>query len=92
MGAAYFICGVIPALFIKDKPDEAADIFLKANGGKGDRKLILEVIRNPRVEFKTAPQNTQPIADFMHRVGAIKTRPASVKDYFFEEALLEAGS
>lgn len=80
------------AQLVNKDPDAAADIFLKANGGKGDRKLILEVIKNPRVEFKTAPQNTQPIADFMHRVGAIKNKPASVKDYFFDEALLEAGS
>ena len=80
------------ALFIKDKPEQAADIFLKANGGKGDRKLVLEVIQNPRVEFKTAPEKTQVLADFMHRVGAIKNKPASVKDYFFDDVLLDAGS
>ncbi len=80
------------ALFIKDKPEQAADIFLKANGGKGDRKLILEVIQNPRVEFKTAPEKTQVLADFMHRVGAIKNKPATVKDYFFDDVLLDAGS
>ena len=80
------------ALFIKDRPDEAADIFLKANGGKGDRKPILEVIRNPRVEFKTAPEKTQVLADFMHRVGAIRNKPVSVRDYFFDDVLLDAGS
>ncbi|RZL41415.1 MAG: ABC transporter substrate-binding protein, partial [Variovorax sp.] len=36
--------------------------------------------------FKTAPQNTFALAEFMHRVGAIKNKPASVKDYFFDDA------
>lgn len=80
------------ARLIGEDPEAAADSYLKASGGKGERKLVLDVIRNPRVAFKTAPENTHPIADFMHRVGAIRHRPESVRDYFFEEALLEAGS
>lgn len=80
------------ATLVASDPEAAADIFVKANGGKGDRRLVLDVIRNPRVAFKTVPENTQPIADFMHRIGAIRNKTESVRDYFFEEALLEAGS
>lgn len=80
------------ASFVTDQPEAAADIYLKASGGRADRKLVLDVIRNPRVQFKTTPENTYGLAEFMHRVGAIKHRPASVNDYFFEEALLRAGS
>ena len=80
------------ARWVRDDPQAAADLFLKANGGKGDRKLVLDVIKNPRVEFKTAPQNTQPIADFMHRVGAIKTAPQKLDDYFFDDPRTAGGS
>ena len=38
------------------------------------------------------PWATQVLADFMHRVGAIKNKPATVKDYFFDDVLLDAGS
>ncbi|MFT4268083.1 MAG: ABC transporter substrate-binding protein, partial [Xenophilus sp.] len=58
-----------------------------ANGGKGDRALLLKIIRNPEVQFKTEPQNTLVLGKFMHRVGAIRNEPASVKDYFFDDVL-----
>jgi len=31
-------------------------------------------------------------ASFMYRVGTLKTRPQSWKDYFFEEAYAQPGS
>ena len=37
------------ATIVNKDPEAAADIFIKANGGKGDRQLVLDVIRNPRV-------------------------------------------
>ena len=46
----------------------------------------------PEVQFKTTPQNTYPLAEFMHRVGAIKNKPASVKDYFFDDAQNVSGN
>ena len=43
-------------------------------------------------EFKLTPENTFALAEFMHRVGAIKNKPGSVKDYFFDDAHLSGGS
>ena len=80
------------AKFVTANPEKAADIYLKVNGGNTDRQLLLSVIKNPEVQFKITPQNTYPLAEFMHRVGAIKNKPASVKDYFFEDALVVGGN
>ncbi|RCW69188.1 ABC transporter substrate-binding protein [Pseudorhodoferax soli] len=74
------------AQFITANPEKAADIYLKVSGGKTDRELLLRIIKNPEVQFTTAPQNTYALAEFMHRVGAIKNKPASAKDYFFDDA------
>ncbi len=80
------------ARFITANPEKAADIYLKVNKGNTDRKLLLQIIRNPEVQFKIAPQNTYGLAEFMHRVGAIKNKPASVKDYFFDDTHIQGGS
>ncbi len=74
------------AQFITANPEKAADIYLKVSGAKLDRDLLLKIIKNPQVQFKTAPQNTYTLASFMHRVGAIKNQPASARDYFFDDA------
>jgi NitT/TauT family transport system substrate-binding protein len=74
------------AQFVRANPEKAADIFIRSNKSGVDRELLLKIIRNPEVEFKLTPQNTYALAEFMHRVGAIKTKPASAKDYFFDDA------
>jgi NitT/TauT family transport system substrate-binding protein len=74
------------AAFITKSPEAAADIYLKSNPGQLDRRLLLSIISNREVQFTLTPQNTLPLAEFMHRIGAIKTKPASARDYFFDDA------
>ncbi|WP_280152029.1 ABC transporter substrate-binding protein [Piscinibacter sp. XHJ-5] len=74
------------AQFVAANPDDAADTFVRRNNSRIDRALVLKVIKNPEVQFKLTPQNTYTLADFMARVGAIKNKPASAKDYFFDDA------
>ncbi len=78
------------AKFITKNPEQAADIYLKTN--KGDRALLLKIIRNPEVQFKTTPQNTLGLGQFLHRVGAIKNEPKAVADYFFDDAHVKGGN
>lgn len=73
-------------------PEGAADIYLKVNKSKVDRNLLLKLFKSPEVQFKIAPQNTLTLAQFMHRVGAAKNKPASWRDYFFEDPLVGPGS
>ena len=73
------------AQLVRKDPEKAADIFIRTNKSNVDRALLLKIIKSPEVEFKLAPQNTYALADFMHRIGAIKNKPASAKDYFFDD-------
>ena len=80
------------AQFVRANPDAAADVYLKVNKSSIDRALLLSIIKNPQVEFKVAPQNTLGLAQFLHDVGAIRNRPASWKDYFFDDPVTVGGS
>ncbi len=80
------------ARFIAANPEKAADTYLRVTGAKTDRNLLLRIIGNPEVQFKIQPQNTLGLGRFMHRVGAIKHEPTSVKDYFFDDAPTADGS
>lgn len=80
------------ARFIRANPEAAADLFLKTGQGQLDRKLVLSIIKSPEVQFQLAPQNTLVLGEFMHRIGAIKNRPASARDYFFDDPHAAGGS
>ena len=80
------------ARFVTANPEKAADIYIRASNSKIDRDLLLKVIRNPQVSFKVEPQNTLGLGQFMHRVGAIKSEPTSLSDYFFDNPRTATGS
>jgi NitT/TauT family transport system substrate-binding protein len=73
-------------------PEKAADTYLRVTGAKIDRDFLIRIIRNPEVQFKIAPENTFALASFLHRVGVIRNKPASAKDYFFPDAHVASGS
>lgn len=78
--------------FIAKNPERAADIYIRNENSKVPKELLLKVIRNPEVQFKITPQNTYALAAFMHRIGAIKNKPASARDYFFDDPHNAGGS
>lgn len=71
--------------FIRANPEQAADIFIRSNKSKVDRALVLQIIKSPEVSFTLQPQNTLRLAEFMHRVGVLKNKPSSARDYFFDD-------
>jgi len=73
-------------------PEAAADAYLRVNKNSIDRALLVKVIKNPKVQFSVAPQNTLGLAQFLHQVGAIRKKPESWRDYFFAHPALEKGS
>jgi len=80
------------AQYVAANPEGAADAYLRVNKGNVDRALLLKVIKDPKTQFRVAPQNTLGLAQFLHQVGAIKNKPASWKDYFFEHPTIANGS
>jgi NitT/TauT family transport system substrate-binding protein len=79
------------ALIAQDKA-EAARIYLAEESNKLTHADVLALLNNPDVSFSLVPHNTGVIADFMVRVGSIKNRPGSWKDYVFPSLHGEAGS
>lgn len=67
-------------------PELAADIFIRTNRSGIDRALLVRILKSPEVDYKLTPQNTLPLAVFLNRVGALKNRAASAKDYVFDDA------
>ncbi|CAG2134247.1 ABC transporter substrate-binding protein [Cupriavidus plantarum] len=78
--------------FATKQPEAAADLYIRVNKAKIDRALLVKILKNPQVQFKVTPQNTFPLAEFMHRVGAIKNAPKSWQDYFFQDPATAQGS
>ncbi|CAG9171379.1 ABC transporter substrate-binding protein [Cupriavidus pampae] len=78
--------------FATKQPEAAADLYIRVNKAKIDRALLVKILKNPQVQFKVAPQNTFALAEFMHRVGAIKNAPKSWQDYFFQDPATAQGS
>ena len=80
------------AKLVKDNPELAADAYLRVTKAKIDRAFLLKIITNPQIQFKVAPQNTLGLAQFLNQAGAIRNKPVSWRDYFFEHPALASGS
>ncbi|ARP89514.1 nitrate ABC transporter substrate-binding protein [Bordetella genomosp. 9] len=80
------------AEFIKAHPEEAADTYLRVQKSRIDRDLVIGIIKDPEVSIQVEPRNTLGLGQFMHRIGAIKTRPGALKDYFFDDPRVSGGS
>lgn len=78
--------------FIKTNPEQAADIWGKAEASKMDPALIKKIITDPENDWSVAPKNVMAYADFMHKVGSIKTKPADWKELFFANLHQQPGS
>ena len=46
---------------------------------------ILRMISDPDLRFTLAPEGVMVFANFMHRVGLLKMKPATWKDVFVSE-------
>lgn len=78
-------------LFKNDKK-EAAKIYLEVSKDKMSQEDLVAILEDPDMIFSVTPHGTGKVADFMAKVGYIKTKPASWKDYFFQELHALPGS
>jgi NitT/TauT family transport system substrate-binding protein len=78
---------------INGHPRDAAAIYLEMAGDK--RSTVEEMARmvaDADNEWTTTPRGVERFAEFMHKVGRMKHRPASWKDLYFPEVHALAGS
>jgi NitT/TauT family transport system substrate-binding protein len=79
--------------FIRESPEQAAQILFAAEAGAGFTvEELTEVLRDPDIEFTTTPANTMKYAEFMQEIGSVQNRPESWRDLFFPEIHGASGS
>ncbi|MEA2876773.1 MAG: sulfonate transport system substrate-binding protein [Hyphomicrobiales bacterium] len=61
----------------------AAEIYLAVTKEKITVDELVAVIKQPGAIFSSTPQRSMVWAEYMHRIGMIKQKPASWKDYSF---------
>jgi NitT/TauT family transport system substrate-binding protein len=72
--------------------DGAADIFVRASKVKVSKEEVVEILKDPDTRFSATPNGVMNFADFMHRAGTIKVKPASWSDLFVPALHARPGS
>ncbi|MFG1462483.1 ABC transporter substrate-binding protein [Xanthobacter sp. DSM 24535] len=67
--------------WIKANPEVAAKLYVTAEQSKLDLALVERIIRDPQINFTTAPERVDVFTDFEYRIGLIKQKPGW-KDLF----------
>ena len=78
--------------WVEQNKNEAADIYVKVEKSKLDPAFVAEVLSDPDTQYTLVPLGTLKFADFMNRIGAIKAKPTSFKDFTFEDLHSASGS
>ena len=78
--------------WVEQNKKDAADIYVKVEKSKLDPAFVAEVLSDPDTQYTLVPLGTLKFADFMNRIGAIKAKPASFKDFTFEDLHSASGS
>jgi NitT/TauT family transport system substrate-binding protein len=78
--------------FIARNPAEAAKIFVSEERSNLSAEAVQKILAEPTNRYSLVPLNTMKIADFLTKIGTLKTRPASWKEYTFPELHSTPGS
>jgi NitT/TauT family transport system substrate-binding protein len=71
---------------IRSDPHAAAELLYAAEPTAGfSVDELVDVLRDPAIEFTTTPANLMKYASFMHDIGSIEHAPESWRDLFFPE-------
>jgi NitT/TauT family transport system substrate-binding protein len=68
---------------VAQDPKGAAEIYLAVTKEKISAEELVAVIKDPGAIFSTTPERSMLYAEYMHRIGLIRTKPSSWKDYTF---------
>jgi NitT/TauT family transport system substrate-binding protein len=89
---AFYNALVEAAQLIKADKAKAADTFIRIQKSKLSPELVRRIVEDPENDFTVSPHRTFVYAEELHKLGVIKNKAASWKDYFFEEAYAQPGS
>jgi NitT/TauT family transport system substrate-binding protein len=68
---------------IAQDPKRSAEIYLDVTKEKITVDELVAILKAPGAVFTALPQRSMLYGDYMHRIGLIKTKPASWKEYTF---------
>jgi NitT/TauT family transport system substrate-binding protein len=89
---AFYNALVEAAKLIKADKAKAADTFIRIQNSKLPPDLVRKILDDPENDFTISPHRTFVYADELYKLGVLKNKAASWKDYFFEEAYTQPGS
>ncbi|RDD71199.1 ABC transporter substrate-binding protein [Paracoccus versutus] len=70
--------------FIKENPEEAAQIWARAESTNLTQEEIVALIQDPQTKWTTTPERLLPYVNFMARVGLIASDTDDWRDLFFD--------
>ena len=71
--------------FIQKHRADAVKIYIDEEKSKLAPEFIAKMMASPDLRHTIVPLNTIKYAEFMHKIGSLKNKPASWKDYYFPE-------
>jgi NitT/TauT family transport system substrate-binding protein len=91
---AAFVAAMRDAMaLIAADPQRAAAIYLKYEKSKLAPETVARIFADKSaLSFSLAPEQSLSVGEFLARIGSIKAKPASWKDFFFPEIHGENGS
>ena len=89
---AFYGALVEAAQLVKADKARAADIFIRVQKSKLAPELVRSIVEDPENDFTVSPHRTFVYAEELHKLGVVKNKAASWKDYFFDEAYAQPGS
>lgn len=77
---------------VNAEPETAARYWIEDGESKLPLDFVKSVATAPGTVWTMKPEGTEAVADFMYKIGTLKAKPSSWKDYFFPEAYELNGS
>jgi len=71
--------------FINKDKRAAAELYVKESGDKSGVEGILKMLNDPEIRITMTPENIMKIYQFMNKVGTVKPKAGSWRDFFFPE-------
>lgn len=89
---AFYNALVEAAQIIKADKAKAAEIFIRVQKSKLAPELVRKIVEDPENDFTVSPHRSFVYASELEKLGVLKNKASSWKDYFFEEAYAQPGS
>ena len=77
---------------VRDDPAAAARDYLEVSRDRMSETELTELLRQPDMVFDVKPLGTLRFAEFLHRIGTLRTKPERWSDYFVAQTASLGGS